>query len=826
MKSATIGTYSENQGSPVVKEFVIQRYLSETPRTPGRKTLLRIDDEGVVLYADHHAEAVLGYTPEDLEGQDVHRLLASPQDDPFVPGNWRRIEKGHSLPITLRHKDGFFYTACLSLRLNVRDSDQAARARITLQDDLITDPHLQRSAECNAGFGIWKLDISTNAMAWTEGMFRLLELRPDTEITTEQALFYCQTSQNRLRAMFRRCIRTGKPFSTELSIMTARQNLRKVQLNARVLKQGSRVQQLGGTLVDRTHELLREQAHQHAEQILAATTMATQDLVAAVDLNLTLLHCNRPYAQQFANAFSMTPKPGDNLIQLLHNRPNERRLMEQLWQRAFERDGFVVEMPLTRQNQDLPVYEFHYRRLTNSLGETSGAVHVARNISRQPSQVASTEYLARHDPATGLLNRRGFMARLAQSLEQQKACSLLYLDLDGFAQLDDLAGNETCDRYLRELAATLGIRIRQQDMLAHIFGDTFAVLIEHSNANQALKIAEDIRVLIEQFVFEWQEQVLQTTASGGLLILAPGLPADPEQLLAQASELCHDAKTSGRNRIHTGQAITRHSEALQASQHAEQIRRALDNDHLILEFQSIRPIASATWGEYIEILCRIPADDESRETLHPDQYLPVTERFDLGKPLDRQVIRQTLAWLAQYPALEPRLKYCGFNLTLASVLDDTFADFMEDMLRDSAFLPGCFCMEISEAHASQYPDETAVLCDALHRIGCKVALDGAGASVESYHLVARLPVDIVKLDRRMMQGLRDNPVQMIMVEALHRITEEAGKTTVATFIECDDTLRKARTLGIDYGQGLRLAQPRPLQELTPPPAQWHAGADS
>ncbi len=809
-----------------MKEFVIQRYRSETPHSSGHKTLLRIDDEGMVLYADHHAEAVLGYTPDDLEGQDVHRLLASPQDDPFVPGNWRRIEKGHSLPITLRHKDGFFYTACLSLRLSVRDSDQAANARITLQDDLITDPHLQRSAECNAGFGLWKLDISTNAMAWTEGMFRLLELRPDTEITTEQALFYCQTSQNRVQAMFRRCIRTGKPFSMELTIVTGRQNLRKVRLNARVLKQGDRIQQLGGTLVDHTHELVRDQAHKHAEQVLAATTMATQDLVAAVDLELTLLHCNRPYAQQFANAFGVTPKPGDNLTQLLRDYPNERRLMERLWQRAFERDGFVIEMPLTRQHRDLPVYEFHYRRLTSSLGETSGAVHVARDISRQPNQSASSEYRALHDPATGLLNRRGFMARLTRSLEQQEAACLLYLDLDGFAQLDDLAGNETCSRYLRELAATLGIRIRQQDVLAHIFGDTFAVLMERCDGNQALKMAEAIRNLIGEFVFEWQDQVLQTTASGGLLVLEPGLPADPEQLLAQASELCHAAKTSGRNRIHCGHAINKRSEIVRAGHHAEQIRKALDNDHLILEYQSIRPIASATWGEYIEILCRIPADDEARETLLPDQYLPVTERFDLGKSLDRQVIRQTLAWLAQYPALEPRLKYCGFNLTLASVLDDTFADFMEDLLRNSNFTPDCFGMEISEAHASQYPDETAVLCDALHRIGCKVALDGAGASVESYHLVARLPVDIVKLDRGMMQGLQDNPVQMIMVETLHRIAEEAGKVTVATFIESDDTLRKARTLGIDYGQGLRLSQPRPLAELTPPPARWPVGADS
>lgn len=809
-----------------MKEFVIQRYRSETPSAPGRKTLLRIDDDGMIVHADHHAEAVLGYTPESLEGQDVRRLLASPQDDPFVPTHWRRIEKGRSLPVTLRHKDGFFFPACLSLRLHMRDSDQAASAHITLQDDLATDLRLQRSAECNAGFGIWKLDIGTNAMAWTEGMFRLLELRPDTEITIEQALFYCQSNQNRVRAMFRHCIRTGKPFTVELTILSARQNLRKLRLHARALKQGSRVQQLAGTLVDHTHELLREQAHQHAEQVLAATTMATQDLVAAVDLDLTLLYCNRPFIQQFASAFGVAPRPGDNLTQLLASHPNERRLMERLWQRAFERDRFVVEMPFTRQQRDLPVYEFHYRRLTNDMKQTTGAVHVARAVSPDSNLPASGGERILHDQATGLLNRRGLLNRLMLAQTQHKPCSLLYLDLDGFAQLDDLAGHETCDRYLRELAATLAIRVRQQDALAHLFGDTFALLIGECHVSQARKIADGLRTLISEFIFEWRGRMLQTTASGGLLELEPGLTLDPEQLLVQASELCHDAKTSGRNRIHSGHAVARRSEALRAGNHAEQIRRALDNDHLILEYQSIRPIASATWGEYIEILCRIPAEDDSEKTLHPDLYLPVTERFDLGKSLDRQVIRQTMAWLAENPGLEPRLKYCGFNLTLASILDATFADFMEDMLQNCTYTPECFCMEISESHASRYPDETAVLCDALHRIGCKVALDGAGASVESYHLVARLPVDIIKLDRRMMQELGTNPVQMIMVEALHRIAVEAGKTVVATFIECDDTLRKARTLGIDYGQGLRLSPPRALAELTPPPALWPAGSAS
>lgn len=809
-----------------MKEFVIQRYRADAPAGTGRQTLLRIDDEGKVLFADNNAEAVLGYDATELEGAMVHRVLASREDDPFAPVHRHRIESGKNVLVTLRHKEGFFYTASLSLRVSMRDSDEAASARITQQEYSAIDPRLQRCAENAAGFGIWELDITSNQITWTEGLYRVLELKPGTDITPEQALFYCQSGQGRIRALFRRCAHTGAPFTIELNLLTAQQKKIRVTLNGRALKSGGRVRKLGGTLVDRTGEMQRDQARTRAEKILSATTAASPGLIAAVDKNLNLLHFNAPYARLFASIFGVMPQIGDNLSQLLEKYPNERHLAEQLWRRAFEQDSFVVDMPITQQSGEWPVYEFHYQRLTDSQNdgqtdsksETTGAVVVASDISNRASNTGDSEYRYRHDPITGLTNRREFTARLQRSMEQKNGesadSSLLYLNLDAFGHFNSTAGNGACDRYLRELASSLDVRNRPQDTVSRLSGDTFALLIENCTESAARKLAEDILSLIRNFVFEWQGHQLQTTASGGLLIMGKDTPTDPEQLLGQAADLCHDAKTSGRNRVHTAHA-SRPKADDSSNEYVEQIRKALDQQALILEFQSLRPVASVTWGDHIEIFSRIPGSSEHETWLQPDQFLPVAERFDLAKRLDRQVILQTLTWLADHRLLEPRLKYCGFNLSLASVLDDTFADFMESVIRVSNYPAECFCLEVREAHATQYPDEVAVLCDALHRIGCRVALDGAGASVESYSLAAKLPVDVIKLDRSLMTRLGDDPVQQIMVEALHRIAQESGKITVATFIENDDILRKVRTLGIHFGQGFRLGPPKPLAELTP-----------
>lgn len=627
-----------------MKEFLIQRYRPDPAGPVIQPTFLRVDDDGRIVQTDRHAEAMFGFTSGDLTGHPVQRVLASRQDDPFAPAHRHHLDNGQTVLVTFRHKDGFFFTANLGLSTEMRDSDRAANATIALKDSTDMDHRLLKLAEQGAGFGLWELDISSNAISWSEGMYRLLQLHPGSELSPEQALFFCQAGQNRMRALFRRCLRTGQPFSLELSVTTGQQRLQRVTLAGRALKTGDRVQKLGGVMINDSEAMRHDHARRQAQRILEATASATPDLVVAVDTNLNLLHFNAPWANLFRSAFSLKPSPGDNLKTLLNDFPVERRLLERLWQRAFDRDHFVAEMPLNRQGEAMPLYEIHFQSIRGSQGEVLGAVHVARDIHNRA-------------PCNG-----------------------------------------------------------------------------NGNGND-------------------------------------------HQL--------------------------------------ESLRQALDNGDLILEFQYLKPVASATWGDHIEILCRIPGAAEHEAPLTPDQFLPIAERFDLAKRLDRQVIRQTLDWLGQYRMLEPRLKYCGINLSLATLLDDSFADFMEHVLARSPFQAHCFCLEIRESHASQYPDEVAVLCDALHRVGCRVALDGAGASVESYRLAANLPVDIIKLDRCIMNDLASDPVQQIMVEALHRIAKAAGKETVATFIESDETLRKVRTLGIHFGQGYRLSRPRPLAELKP-----------
>ncbi|MDX5299873.1 MAG: EAL domain-containing protein, partial [Gammaproteobacteria bacterium] len=510
--------------------------------------------------------------------------------------------------------------------------------------------------------------------------------------------------------------------------------------------------------------------------------------------------------------------------QLLERFPNERRLYQRLWERAFERESFSVEMPLAQQEREMPIYEINYHRLNNAQGQAVGALHIARNIQARQRGHEQLGYMNTHDPMTGLLNRRELLQRLRRALEAQRergtACSLLYLDLDDYSQMLERAGGSACDRYLRELAALLASRVRQRDSVARVAGDKFALLLDNCAEAEARKVSDNLMDALREFTFEWRGHTLQTTASGGLIPLT-GSADDPlpeaESLLALAADLCQTAKNAGRDRVHVyrdprGGMLGGDEARLQLRQLEQCVQ---EEGGIELHYQLIRPITSATWGDHVEILARLRGPGMGDTLWQPTSFLPLAERYDLACQLDRKVIQKTFAWLAGQTILETRLKLCSFNLSLPSLLDTSFPEFVSEQLIQTRYAANCFCFEVRESDAVAHPAAVIQLCESLRALGCQMALDGAGTSAQSYALAARLPVDWLKLDARVVRSMKDDPVQQVMVEALTKVAEVSGKKTVALYIEDDDILKEVRRMGVHFGQGFRLANPRPLDELAP-----------
>ena len=395
------------------------------------------------------------------------------------------------------------------------------------------------------------------------------------------------------------------------------------------------------------------------------------------------------------------------------------------------------------------------------------------------------------------------------------------MDLDGFSTLNARFGSGGCDRYLRELSSMMSDRLRQRDAIARVAGDQFVIILDNCGTDEAVKVCHSLRDAVADFRFDWRGDTIQTTVSTGLLPLHLVPDEAPEQCLTLTADLCETAKATGPSSLNLYRSNDDAGDGTATREDLAQLMYAITTDAIELHFQALRPIASATWGDHVEILARLyrePDDQGQRgeELWRPTSFMPLAERFDLGYALDRRVVARALAWLEDNPLMQPRLKMISFNLSASSLLDASFAGEIAGRIEASSFEAASFCFEIRESQAGRYPEEARRCAETLRAAGCRIALDAAGVSGNTHNLIVELGASIIKLDESLMHNLAGNPLQSIMVEAIHRMALLCDAVTVAPFIEDDATLRKVRELGLHFGQGYRLTSPELLNDLAPP----------
>ena len=182
-----------------------------------------------------------------------------------------------------------------------------------------------------------------------------------------------------------------------------------------------------------------------------------------------------------------------------------------------------------------------------------GAVLVFNDVTRERQKTAQLSHEARHDPLTGLVNRREFERRLSRALssvaELDRQHAVLYLDLDHFKEINDACGHAAGDALLREIGGMLQGKLRDRDTLARLGGDEFVVLLENCTPDDAARIAEALRKAVAEFKFAWQARAFRLGICIGLVPIA-GRRYSVAEVLGAADAACYEAKRSGRNRVH------------------------------------------------------------------------------------------------------------------------------------------------------------------------------------------------------------------------------------------------------------------------------------
>jgi EAL domain-containing protein (putative c-di-GMP-specific phosphodiesterase class I) len=249
------------------------------------------------------------------------------------------------------------------------------------------------------------------------------------------------------------------------------------------------------------------------------------------------------------------------------------------------------------------------------------------------------------------------------------------------------------------------------------------------------------------------------------------------------------------------------------------ISSAVEEDRLELFFQPIIGIGKkngASRGHY-ELLLRMR--DENGELVSPDQFIPAAERYNLMSTLDRWVIREALANLADRSGDSEARYTLAINLSGTSLSEDRFlGDVMRELQKQK--LPnGAICFEITETAAISNLARVVHFMESLKALGCKFSLDDFGSGLSSFTYLKNLPVDYLKIDGQFISNVADDSVDESMVKAISDVGQAMGIETIAERVETKQVLEKLGTLGVEFAQGYYIARPKSVASFEP----WGTG---
>ena len=436
--------------------------------------------------------------------------------------------------------------------------------------------------------------------------------------------------------------------------------------------------------------------------------------------------------------------------------------------------------------------------------------------------VTRLSWEASHDALTGLVNRREFEIRLGKALDrlsqQPGEHSLMFLDLDQFKVVNDTCGHAAGDQLLRQTSALLQENLRSGGLLARLGGDEFGVLLQDCDAASALATAERLRLAVQELRFVWNGCAFSISVSVGLVHVAEANAI--EATLRAADMACYMAKEKGRNRVqvyHPGDSEL--VERVGEMAWVQRIRNGLDEGRFCLFAQEIRSLCKDEPDRSrVELLLRLR--DEDGKLVQPGSFMPAAERYGLMPLIDRWVIRNAFALLADRlsAAGTAQLSSCAINLSGASFGDDDFIDYVRRQFDIYRVPPAMICFEITETSAIANLPSARHFIQALKKLGCRFSLDDFGTGMSSFAYLKHLPVDIIKIDGSFVAEILNSKMDRAMVEMIVHVAKVMDKSTVAEFVESEEILAALREIGVDYAQGYAIGKPAPFEEIYPLPA--------
>jgi diguanylate cyclase (GGDEF)-like protein/PAS domain S-box-containing protein len=489
----------------------------------------------------------------------------------------------------------------------------------------------------------------------------------------------------------------------------------------------------------------------------------------------------------------------------------------------------ILERNIARRQQGLSErHEFKFLRkdgsdlwatlATNPIfdadGSYRGALALVTDVTASRASAELIWHQANFDELTALPNRHMFNDRLSQEIKKARReglqLALLFIDLDGFKEVNDTLGHQQGDAVLVEAARRIGLCVRNSDTVARLGGDEFTVILSGlEGAHGVDRIAESMLAMLSRPV---PLEGAQATVSASIgIALYPADAASPEDLLRSADQAMYAAKQSGRSRY------SYFTPDLQLAAQARQqvtldLRSALALEQFELHYQ---PIVNLQTGRIERAEALLRWRHPQRGLLAPAEFLPFAEAggmmLEIGDWVFRQAAQQAKRWQDELGG--------GFQVSINQSLAQLRGDpaLYVGWLQHAARLglpPRSIVLEITEGVLLDGAARVNERLRDLREMGLQVALDNFGTGYSSLSHLKHFGIDLLKLDHSFIQHLASDSGDLAMCEALIVMAHKLGLRVVAEGVETAAQSGLLAMAGCDYAQGYVFAGAVPAQELS------------